>query len=319
MANILVTAIGSHSAGIVIKTLKAHGHYVVGCDIYPKEWTANAYNVNKFYQAPYASDKERYVYFIEKTCERHDIEYVFLLTDPELDLMAAEKDRFLVKGICICISDEQTIKLCRNKYRLPQFLAEQGLSNIIPTRMMSAVDKVETSVFIKPISGRSSEGCRAALNNKEYTCLKEILAGDEYIVQPFIQGNILTVDVIRAPISDEIVCIARRELLRNKSGAGTTVEIIENNELEAICISIARSTGFIGAVNLEFIETESGELFFLELNPRFSGGLVFSHLAGYDVVDNHLKCFRQKPIAPKGPIRRMIIARKYEEYITKIL
>ncbi|WP_066633780.1 GNAT family N-acetyltransferase [Desulfolucanica intricata] len=318
-ANILVTAIGSYSADIVIKTLKSHGHYVVGCDINPKEWVADAYNVNQFYQAPYINDKEKYIAFIEKTCEKHKIEYVFPLTDPEVDLLSHEKDRLFEKNIHVCISNAQTIKLCRDKCQLSTFLLNHGINNVIPTKYMGDVDIVELPAFIKPISGRSSEGCRAVFDEKEYAYLKDTISRNKYIVQPYIQGNILTVDVIRDPITDEVVCIARRELLRNKSGAGTTVEIIENMELEALCISIARKVGIIGAVNFEFIESDDGEIYLLEINPRFSGGLEFSHLAGYDVVNNHLKCFTGKLIDKKGLIKRMIIARKYEEYVTQYI
>jgi carbamoyl-phosphate synthase large subunit len=318
-ANILVTAIGSFSADIVIKTLKGHGHYVVGCDIYPKEWIVDAFNVNQFYQAPYVNNKEEYIAFIEKICSIHKIEYIFPLTDPEVDLLSGEKERFFEKNIHVCISNAQTIKLCRDKYQLPSFLLGHGINNVIPTKYMGDVDIVELPAFIKPISGRSSEGCRAVFDEKEYAYLKDTLSRNKYIVQPYIQGNILTVDVVRDPITDMVVCIARRELLRNKSGAGTTVEIIENTELEAICISIARKVGIIGAVNFEFIETDSGEFYLLEINPRFSGGLEFSHMAGYDVVNNHLKCFIGKPVDEKGVIRKMIIARKYEEYVTQYI
>jgi carbamoyl-phosphate synthase large subunit len=318
-ANIFVTAIGSFSADIVIKSLKSHGHYVVGCDIYPKEWIVDSYNVNQFYQAPYVDNKEEYITFIEEICNKNKIEYIFPLTDPEVDLLSCEKERLLKKNIHVCISNERTIKLCRDKYQLPTFLLGNGINNIIPTKYLGDVDIVELPAFIKPISGRSSEGCKAVFDEKEYAYLKDTLPRNKYIVQPYIQGNILTVDVVRDPITDEVVCIARRELLRNKSGAGTTVEIIENTELEAICISIARKVGIIGAVNFEFIESDDGEIYLLEINPRFSGGLEFSHMAGYDVVNNHLKCFLGKPINEKGLIRKMIIARKYEEYVTQYI
>ncbi len=139
----------------------------------------------------------------------------------------------------------------------------------------------------------------------------------DYIIQPFIKGNILTVDVVRNNDS-QVVCMARRELLRNPSGAGTTVEIIQNDELTRICTEIATSLGIIGAMNFEFIEAPD-KLYFLELNPRFSGGVEFSHIAGYDVVSNHLRCFTVQLIDTEINIKKMIIARKYEEFITELL
>jgi Carbamoylphosphate synthase large subunit (split gene in MJ) len=318
LANILITAIGSFSADIVIKTLKLQGHYLIGCDIYPKEWVADAYNVDEFYQAPFARDRVAYTNFIEKICKRHNIEYVLPLTDPEVDILSAEKELLKEKKVIVCVSDKETIKLCRDKLILPQFLIKQGIKNVIPTMLMSDIDEVQLPVFIKPISGRSSQGCRSVYDMKEFTFLKEILPCHEYIVQPLIQGSIITVDIVRDPVTDIVICIPRRELLRNNSGAGTTVEIIENCELEKNCIEIACKVGIVGAVNFEFIETGNNEFYFLEINPRFSGGLEFSHLAGYDVVNNHLKCFSKEPICQKKTIKRMIIARKYEEFITKL-
>lgn len=51
---ILVTAIGSSAAGIVIKELQRYGFYVVGTDIYPKEWLVDSFRADGFYQVPRA-------------------------------------------------------------------------------------------------------------------------------------------------------------------------------------------------------------------------------------------------------------------------
>lgn len=91
MSNILVTAVGSYSADIVIKTLKAHGHKVVGCDVYPKGWIADAYNVDVFYQVPYATEVDSYLKHIRRICDCHRIRYIIPLTDPEVDVLSREK------------------------------------------------------------------------------------------------------------------------------------------------------------------------------------------------------------------------------------
>ena len=65
MKTALVTALGSVSGDIVIKSLKRMGMRVIGCDIYPKEWVADAYNVDVFYRAPYVSDVEKYLKFVQ--------------------------------------------------------------------------------------------------------------------------------------------------------------------------------------------------------------------------------------------------------------
>lgn len=317
MSNVLVTAIGSFAASTIIKTLQDAGHKVIGCDIYPKEWIADAYQVDSFHQVPYSTDKLNYVEALRDICQQHDVQFIFPLTDTEVDVLVDEKHSFKDQGISICISDERTIKICRDKYRLFQFLTEQGIRHTIPTKLLrdTQLEDLQFPVFMKPRSGRSSQGCRTVNDAQEFLYFKERLNENEYVVQPLLKGNVVTVDVVRDPKEDHVVCVSRLELLRNVSGAGTTVEVFEDRDLDEICIEIARMVGIIGAVNFEFIQNESG-YHLLEINPRFSGGVVFSQLAGYDVVTNHWRCFQHQPIDTKN-IKKMTIARKYTEYITR--
>lgn len=54
-------------------------------------------------------------------------------------------------------------------------------------------------------------------------------------------------------------------------------------------------------------------------NPRFSGGVEFSCLVGYDCVSNHVRAFENKPIDEFKMLHETFIARKYEEYVTRII
>jgi len=317
---ILVTAIGSMAADIVIKALHRGGHLVVGTDIYPREWIADAYNVDWFVQAPPARDEDKYRDFIMNICEDKGIEAIIPLTDPEVEVISSVKHGLLSEGVLACVMEPESVSLCRDKYRLPRFLASLGLDNSIATDRFDphALPSWPFPWQAKPRFGRSSQGLVLIGNAEQAAYLKDLSNLCEYVVQPYIGGRICTVDVIRDG-KDNVVCIARRELLRNPSGAGLTVETIENNELTSTCCWIARTLDVIGAVNLEFIESPSGSFSFLELNPRLSGGVEFSHLAGYDVVSNHLRCFQGLGIEAYSGLNKMIIARKYEEYITETL
>jgi len=316
MARILITAIGSFSADIVIRTLKMKGHDVTGCDVYPKAWLADGESVDRFRQAPRAIDRAAYEAFIEKVCTEERIDFVMPLTDPEVDLLSPLKARYAERGVVICVSGESAVRLCRNKYRLSQFLLKEGFRNAIPTDLLSDVKDPMFPMVIKPAQGRSSQGLERVRDIKKFNYLKETLNVGEFVCQPLIRGSIVTVDVLRDARSSKTVCVARKELLRNPKGAGTTVEIIENSELEEVSALIADKAGIEGAVNFEFIEAEDGLYYLLEINPRFSAGLAFTHLAGYDMVTNNLNCFMGLQIEEKSRIEKMVIARKYQEYVT---
>ena len=70
-------------------------------------------------------------------------------------------------------------------------------------------------------------------------------------------------------------------------------------------------------MNFEFVEESGGNWYFLECNPRFSGGVAFSCMAGYNMADSHLRCFAGEEIEPLGEIRQQYLVKRYTEYRTK--
>lgn len=317
MNTALVTAIGSFSADIVIKNLKKGGFRVVGCDIYPAEWIADSGNVASFYQVPLATDEKRYVSTILKICREEQAKVLIVLTDVEVDVWNRYRDELALASVTVCLSSEETLLLCRDKRELYRFLMEKGIGNPIPTLELMEADTERLSypAVIKPFNGRSSQGLRYIQSLDEMKSFLECGDPEGLIVQPYYQGSIITVDVVRQAETGESAAVCRKELLRTPNGAGTSVLVFLDPVLEATCRDIANALGINGCVNFEFIQTEDGSYHMLECNPRFSGGVEFSCLAGYDCVTNHLRCFIGEAIEPLEGITGMYIARKYEEYI----
>jgi carbamoyl-phosphate synthase large subunit len=317
MNTALVTAIGSFSADIVIKNLKKGDYRVVGCDIYPAEWIADSGNVASFYQVPLATDEKRYVNTILKICREEQAKVLIVLTDVEVDVWNRYRDELALASVTLCLSSEKTLLLCRDKRELYRFLKEKGIGNPIPTLELMEADAERLSypAVIKPFNGRSSQGLRYIQSLDEMKGFLECGDSEGLIVQPYYQGSIITVDVVRQAETGESVAVCRKELLRTPNGAGTSVLVFLDPVLEATCRDIANALGINGCVNFEFIQTEDGSYHMLECNPRFSGGVEFSCLAGYDCVTNHLRCFIEEAIEPLKGITGMYIARKYEEYI----
>lgn len=333
---ILVTAIGSFSAVTVIESLKKEGHRVVGCDIYPAEWVANSKIADVFYRAPYATDRQAYEKFIRMVCKEEEVSFIMPLTDVEIDLFRAWTTAAEDTGAVVCMSKRKMLDLIRNKKALEDYLAPMGICEIIPGRLLSELVKelgkndrpgyaaLEYPLVVKPVDGRSSQGLHIVKSAKEMELVTELCRENlsQYIVQPKIPGPVITVDVVRNPETEECVCVPRRELLRTPNGAGTSVYVFKNEYLENQCKAIAKALDICGCVNLEFVEEKEptekngpGRWRFLECNPRFSGGLAFSSVAGYDMVKNHLYCFKNVGLEPEGEIQEQYIARRYEEHV----
>ena len=324
MKTVLITAIGSLSADIVIKSLKKQGFYVLGCDIYPKEWIVDAYSVDVYYQVPLAVNKNEYLEKVQQICLEHKVEYIVPLTDVEIDTLNNYREQFECIGTTICISPAKTIECCRNKFATYQFLQDNVKTvRVIPTfflgRLVKKVpEQVTFPLICKPINGRSSNGLRLINTAQEFDAFLGISRDVDYIIQPFIQGRIVTVDIIRQYNGRNVFAVPRMELLRTPNGAGTSVRVFHNDVLQAECTEIADTLGVIGVVNFEFIKDSENRFYFLECNPRFSGGIEFSCMIGYDFIWNHMKCFFGDNIDLLPSYKDCFIARKYEETITAI-
>lgn len=328
----LVTAIGSFSADIVIKSLKKNGVRVIGCDIYPAEWVADSRNVDSFYQVPRADAETLYVERLLEICEREKAEALIVLTDVEVDVWNRRRRELLEAEVMLCLSPEETLNICRDKRKLYHFLKEKGVGNPIYTMDLWETDPEALTypAVVKPFNGRSSQGLHYIRSKEE---MKRFLeehgtmdsAKDsakssvkDFVVQPFYEGSVITADVVRKAETGECAVICRREFLRTAGGAGTSVFVFSNPQLESECKEIADALNINGCVNFEFIESKDGAFHMLECNPRFSGGVEFSCMAGYDCVTNHLRCFTGEELEPFQGMKEMYIARKYEEYVTRI-
>lgn len=323
MKTVLITSIGSYAAEAAIKKLKQEGYRVLGCDIYPREWVVNADEPDVFYQAPYATERDAYLGFIKTLCREEQVDALLPLTDIEIDVLTDSPIRD-DERTALWISGRETIGLCRDKLRLEAFLAKQAVCRTIPGRRLSEV-RAEAKelcypVVVKPYNGRSSQGLSIISDAEEFLHLKKRLRAeaDRFLVQEKIEGSVITVDVVRNPESGQTICMPRKELLRTLNGCGTTVYLFSDTELERQCVDIAAALDIRGCVNFEFIEDGGGRYHFLECNPRFSGGVAFSCLAGYDMIKNHVRCFTGAALDAKVEQPSCYMARRYTEYQTKI-
>lgn len=319
MKKILVTAIGSFAAGIAIETIKKLGWSPIGCDIYPQSWVANSLDVDAFNRVPYARDQEDYLSAIQEICQEYDLDAILPMTDDEVDVLSPCRSRFEELGVKLCLSSHETIKLCRNKAKLAQFLSKNTDCLTIETSSVLSCDPhaLTYPIVVKPVSGRSSQGLvyidqesdlRHLLETKKESELSDL------VVQSRIDGHIIAVDVFRDPGNDICKALARRELLRTLNGAGTTVKVFRDPALEALCEVMAARLHIEGTVCFEFIEGKDG-YWFLECNPRFSGGIEFSEMAGLPCVTDHLLYFLGEKTLPVSELREITVARRYTAFL----
>lgn len=308
---ILITAIGSMSASAVIASLSQNKeNRLVGCDIYPKAWQKNTSQLSKFYQVSPASSKH-YIEDLLNICENENINYIIPLIDVEIDIINEHRDMFIAKKICLCLPDNDEINIVRDKLLLHNNFKDSNTVSVIPSFTYNKLMKAKTRfpIIAKPRLGRSSEGIFKAYSEQHILASEIDLS--KYMFQPILDGHIYTVDYIRHSDGED-VNIQRKELVRTSNGAGTVVEIIKDKDLDVIVQEIGSCLGLIGCVNIEFIRHQNN-YFLLDINPRFSAGIAFSMLAGYDFPKELINLYNSKFINKPKEINTGIYAKKHYE------
>lgn len=316
--NCLITSIGTYAAETVISSLRKYPvTKIIGCDIYPYNWLPAAPAVDIFYQVSIVYDNNDYLKKLIEIIVKEKIDFVLPLIDPEVDLLSEFRNDIEKYNSRICISNNKAVSICRDKFLFYNFLKNDGRVNLVPTfdAFSFSLNCCKLPIIAKPRNGRSSKGIIIFDTEEEVRFKQSKL--QNYIFQPLFKGDIFTVDLVRDNKNNKSVAVSRKELIRTINGTGMCVEVSPNKELNALAQYIGERLDINGCINMEFIFYDN-KYYLMDINPRFSTGVSFSILAGYDMVINHLNCFTGKEI--QGPItyKKMTIVKKITDVITKI-
>lgn len=290
--NVLVTAIGSMSAECTVSSLKAAGLGVVATDIYDACFHPVARECLAFEKViKVSSNPEAYCRMICEVARRHDCSAVIPLTDPEVDALSSNRKLLEDRGVSVWLASHDAIALARNCDAWSHKLEHANSFKTIPTYLTYAelMSAYHGDFVAKRVNGRSSEGILFANTS---TFVQSSVYERGYVFQPFIEGDVVTVDFAKHSRSGQLVVLPRQELMRTKNGAGTVVKILDPKLVEDAVVEVCDRLGLTGVMNCEFIRTENGSLYLMDINPRFSAGVSFSRMAGYDFVRADIACYK---------------------------
>lgn len=314
---ILVTAIGTAASTAIVSQIRGSGKYhIIGGDIFKKDQVATAKDVDEFYTFPSAiKDFDAYIDFAVSFCKEHGINYYFATIDEEIVNLSRNREKFEEIGVSLCIPNHELIMTCHYKDVFSDWI-ENNMPEILIRRYkaISGVGEKDFPLFVKPIEGRASLGCRKIKNWENLDQLKrENIDEADFVIQEYTEGEIITVDLIRNAKNGHSKQVQRRETLRNPNGCGIAVEIINEPALAKICDQIMKKMDLNGVVNAEFFHI-GDQYRIIEINPRFSAGTSFSYVAGCDTVMAALDIAMGKDFTLGEPKIGMHLAKRYETY-----
>lgn len=280
---LLLTSIGKRIE--LIEHLKTR-FQVIGAD-------ASAVNPAKcfadvFYQIPKCRE-ESYVETLLSICEREEVTLLVPLYEPEFAVLDGARERFAKAGVKLVLSDKAVLDICGDKRKTAAFLKKYGL----PAPFTLTSEEVREIIagaqgnypyILKPADGMGSEGIFWAKNRKELAFFYEYTKN--VLVQECASGREYTIDVL-CDFSGETVYLVPRIRLEVLSGE------VSKSRVDLQSVVIEETARLLNALNREgrvcgpmtiqcFVEEGGGSLQFIEINPRFGGGVPLAFAAGAD-------------------------------------
>lgn len=243
------------------------------------------YDADKHFLVPRMNDRG-YLEVILNICKENKIKGVLSLIDPELSLLAENKEAFLEIGTTPIISDYDLVEMCFDKYQFYEFLIENGFNTI-----RSYVDKelfykdidagsIAYPVFVKPVRGSASINISKVTTKEEVELL--FSRYDNLMIQEFMDGIEYGADTYIDMISCKPVAIFIKEKIKMRAGETDKSVSVKDENLFDLINRFAKVSGFKGIIDIDIFKV-NGDYYISEVNPRFGGGYPHAYECGVNV------------------------------------
>lgn len=263
------------------------GSHIIATD--NSKYAPALYYADKAYLVP-RIDSPDYIEKILDICVKEKINAVTTLIDPEIMILAKNREKFENLGILVLAPYAKTTELAYNKYDMFRYLRSHGVRTPETygsyDEVGSALNEgmIDFPLFVKPRCGSGSVGARKVCDESE---LRDAFDEDSSVIaQEFMTGDDcidLDADIYVDTISHEPVAIfSKKKISTTIGGANKTISFRDNCLFEFIedFMHIFR---FNGPLDADFFYKD-GKYYLSEINPRFGGAYLHAYGAGVDFI-----------------------------------
>ena len=286
MNNLLFCSVGRRGRLLrdVKETIGKTGH-IVGTD---HQSTAPALQFcDRQYVVPRITEPG-YVDILLDICRENDIKAVTTLIDPEIELIAANSDRFKEAGVIPLCPAPQSAIYCFNKYELFKSLTRKGIRTPLTFHDWAdfkealAAGRISFPVFMKPVCGSGSVGAHK-VHTLEQAEADWNSGEHDYIIQELMTGGDCDADVYVDTISHKAVAAFSKRKIETRIGGASKTISFKDPKLFAFIEEVCSAFEFNGPLDMDFF-IKDGEYYLSEINPRFGGAYLHAYGAGVDFI-----------------------------------
>lgn len=317
--NILMCSVGRR--GELLKDFKnsmSEGSKIVATDLSP--YAPALYFADKQYLVPRIDDPS-YINTILDICRKEQINAITTFIDPEIEILAKNRNKFAELGVEVLAPYEETATLCFDKFKMFKKLSSCGIPTVMTWGTIEDFDEarkigqVDFPVFIKPRTGSGSVGARKVYS---YDILSESMKEDpSLIIQEFMACEDLDADVYIDTITHEAVAAFSKRKIETRIGGASKTVSFKDEKLFSFISEIVKKLKFNGPVDMDFFFRD-GQYYLSEINPRFGGAYLHAYGAGVDfikLIENNLNGIANKPNF--GDYEEGVVMMMYDSVVIK--
>ncbi|TYA71822.1 ATP-grasp domain-containing protein [Seonamhaeicola marinus] len=254
---------------------------------------------------PNVNDKN-YLKSLVEIVETYSVKAVISLNDFELPILSKNKEIFEKIGAKVIVSNTDVINVAFDKWETHNFIKRIGLNSpktyINLDQALSDIEKGNLTfpIVLKPRFGSGSLSIEHVEDIEELKLTYQLLSlklkksvlqdvqkntivnETEFIlIQEKLQGKEFGFDVVN-DFNGEYFGMFVREKLSMRNGETDKAVSVIDDSFDEVGKLISKSLKHIGTVDGDAFVC-NGQIYVLELNPRFGGGYPFSHHAGANI------------------------------------
>lgn len=255
---------------------------------------------------------ENYVESLLEVVRENQITAVISLNDLELPILAGRKKEFENLNARLIVSAPEVIEIAFDKWTTVQFLESIGLKSpktfidIAAAKHAIATGELKFPLVLKPRWGSASIGIDFPETSEELEIayqLQKIRLGrtilatasledidHAILIQEKIPGAEFGMDVLNDFDGTYQRSFVRQKLSMRAGETDKAVSVIDER-FEKVGKTLGENLKHIGNLDCDVFEF-AGDLYVLELNPRFGGGYPFSHEAGANTARAYVDWLR---------------------------
>lgn len=281
--NILILSAGTRNKIVqyFVKTLNGTGK-VIATDM--SNLAPAIYEADKYYIVPKMTAPE-YLDVVLDICKKEEITGVLSLIDPELSLLAENREKFEAIGTTVIGSSYTLCEMSLDKFQMYSWLETHGYrcakSYIDKEAFFADVGAgvITYPVFVKPARGSASISISKVYDRETVELL--FAHEDGLMIQEFLDGQEIGADVYIDMLSHEVVSIFTKKKLKMRAGETDKAVSFKDKKLFALIEQFVKDAGYNGQIDIDIFDV-NGEYYISEVNPRFGGGYPHAFESGAD-------------------------------------